>query len=115
MFGQVVVGGIDVRFVAQTLRHAAAQVIGHPQLGAAADERECAHITAYPVRQLLPPGCLDVGPPSRRSSSCTVGQAGPSCGADAGSLAGNTRRPSTASSQRGGNGGDGPASRARTT
>ena len=61
MLGQVVVGGIDVRLVARGLRHAAAQVIGHPQLGAAAEERERAHMAAYPVRQLLAPGRLDVG------------------------------------------------------
>ena len=60
MLGQVVVGGVDVRLVARGLRHAAAQVIGHPQLGAAAEERERAHVAAYPIRQLLAPGRLDV-------------------------------------------------------
>ncbi len=61
MLGQVVIGGVDVRFVARGFRHAAAQVVGYPQLGAAAEEAERAHVAAYPVRQLLAPGRLDVG------------------------------------------------------
>ena len=61
MLGQVVVGGVDVRLVARGLRHAAAQVVGYPQLGAAAEESQRPHVAAYPVRQLLAPGRFDVG------------------------------------------------------
>ena len=61
MLGQVVVGGIDVGLVARGLRDAAAQVVGHPQLGAAAEEGERPHVAANPVRQLLAPGGFNVG------------------------------------------------------
>lgn len=54
------VGGGDVRFVARGLGHAAAQVIGHSQLGVTAEEREYTHVAAYPVSQLQALGRLNV-------------------------------------------------------
>lgn len=52
---------VDGRVVALGLRNAAAQVVGHPQFGATAEEGQRPHVARYPVRQLLAPGTFDVG------------------------------------------------------
>ena len=61
VLGQILIGRVDVRLVARNLGHPAAQVVGHPQFGGAAEEFQRSYMAADPVRQLLRPGRLDVG------------------------------------------------------
>ena len=61
MLGHAGASRVDVWLIARRLSHAAAQVVGHSQLSAAAEKCERAHVTAYLVRQLLASGRFDVG------------------------------------------------------
>ena len=61
MFGQVLVGGIQIGLVAAGVFDPSFQIVGHDDLGHTVKEREHAHVGANPVEQILALVGLGVG------------------------------------------------------
>ena len=61
MGGHVVIGRVDVRFIAAGLVDARPQIIGDKQVRHPAEKGEGADMGADPIRQALCPGGLSIG------------------------------------------------------
>ncbi len=61
MSGQIVVGGIDIRFVATSLADTAFQIVGDNSLGDTTQKGKGTNMRGYPVLNLLTQSGLGIG------------------------------------------------------